>query len=363
MDVQANKIEAATAPAFRQLRTAMLLRDKEAVASISYGLLGAGHDFGSILQQAILAVDKPAATLQAHEVTTDTKKKRLPFRKRGRVILAFASVVASVAIGSGIYFNDGLKQQLIEACALVSKLDRLGRLMFGSPATFEASSEPKINRPNNDEETPHFPSDTKAINYTSFSGSVTQKISGPADEGTLPARKQPEIADTSGWTKSNAPPPMNKMPELSDSVTQTATVNSDLLAVNAIASSNRRNDPPALTSTETSSGGAPSLNGASEMRGGLRSANDDKPYIARGDELLIRGDIASARLFYQWAAERGNPIAAVRLGGTYDPKILIRAGITRFPGNPAIAEFWYKRAGDLGRVNVQALPKELSDNK
>lgn len=43
--------------------------------------------------------------------------------------------------------------------------------------------------------------------------------------------------------------------------------------------------------------------------------------LARGDALLSTGDMTSARLFYQLAADAGAGLAAVRLGETFDPAL------------------------------------------
>lgn len=70
--------------------------------------------------------------------------------------------------------------------------------------------------------------------------------------------------------------------------------------------------------------------------------------VTRGDDFLKAGDIASARLFYERAADAGDGAAALRLGATYDPGLLARGGIRGIPGDPAKASAWYHRARDLG---------------
>jgi hypothetical protein len=70
--------------------------------------------------------------------------------------------------------------------------------------------------------------------------------------------------------------------------------------------------------------------------------------MTRGDDFLKAGDIASARLFYERAADAGDGAAALRLGATFDPGLLARAGIRGTPGDPAKASAWYRRARDLG---------------
>jgi hypothetical protein len=70
--------------------------------------------------------------------------------------------------------------------------------------------------------------------------------------------------------------------------------------------------------------------------------------VARGDAFLSAGDIASARLFYERAADAGDSAAALRLGATFDPNFLDRAGVRGNPGDPSQAASWYRRARDLG---------------
>jgi hypothetical protein len=70
--------------------------------------------------------------------------------------------------------------------------------------------------------------------------------------------------------------------------------------------------------------------------------------LSRGDALFSTHDVASARLFYQRAAEAGNGEAALRLAETYDPKFLQWAKIVFVQGDPAAADFWYRRARELG---------------
>src|SRR6516164_6247146 len=66
--------------------------------------------------------------------------------------------------------------------------------------------------------------------------------------------------------------------------------------------------------------------------------------LARGDALFRYGDIASARLFYERAAEAGDRQAAMRMATTFDPVSLVRAGVRNTFGDPAQASFWYDRA-------------------
>jgi hypothetical protein len=83
--------------------------------------------------------------------------------------------------------------------------------------------------------------------------------------------------------------------------------------------------------------------------------------VTRGDGLLSAGDIASARLFYERAADAGNASAALRLGATFDPGFLSRVGIRGTPGDPEQAASWYRRARELGvDTNTKDLDQQPS---
>ena len=75
--------------------------------------------------------------------------------------------------------------------------------------------------------------------------------------------------------------------------------------------------------------------------------------VARGGDLLGNGDIATARLFFERAAEAGDGHAALLLGRTYDPAYLDRAGVMGMRGDPDEAAAWYRRARDLGEADAQ----------
>jgi hypothetical protein len=81
--------------------------------------------------------------------------------------------------------------------------------------------------------------------------------------------------------------------------------------------------------------------------------------VTRGDAFLTAGDIVSARSFYERAANAGDGAAALRLGATYDPNFLGRAGVRGNPGDPAEAAAWYRRARDLGDAAAAKRLKNL----
>jgi TPR repeat protein len=89
------------------------------------------------------------------------------------------------------------------------------------------------------------------------------------------------------------------------------------------------------------------------------SATEITALETRGDAFLRAGDIASARLFYERAADAGDSAAALRLGATFDPNFLGRAGVRGNPGDPAQAASWYRRARDLGDAAAAERLKNL----
>lgn len=89
-------------------------------------------------------------------------------------------------------------------------------------------------------------------------------------------------------------------------------------------------------------------------------------YLMNGNLWLERGDIASARLFYQEAANAGSVPAMVAVGKTYDPVILNQLGIRGFRPDPVKAAEWYLKANKAGdsesAERLNELRRWLSDS-
>jgi hypothetical protein len=88
-------------------------------------------------------------------------------------------------------------------------------------------------------------------------------------------------------------------------------------------------------------------------------ATDTAALVSRGDTLFGLRDIVSARLFYERAANAGNAQAAIRLGETFDPSFLARAGLSGVRGDPAVAVHWYRRARELGANEADVLATSI----
>jgi TPR repeat protein len=72
-----------------------------------------------------------------------------------------------------------------------------------------------------------------------------------------------------------------------------------------------------------------------------------------------RAEVASARLFYERAADAGDAQAALRLGQSYDPSFLSWARLAGVRGELARAIYWYRRARDLGLSEAEILLERL----
>jgi hypothetical protein len=81
--------------------------------------------------------------------------------------------------------------------------------------------------------------------------------------------------------------------------------------------------------------------------------------LGRGDTLLLRGDVASARLFYARAADAGDGRAALRMGGTFDPALVGQGVLRGVRGDPAEARLWYQRARNLNDPEAEGRLKSF----
>jgi hypothetical protein len=89
------------------------------------------------------------------------------------------------------------------------------------------------------------------------------------------------------------------------------------------------------------------------------SAEEIGELLTRGDTFLRMGDVTSARLFYERTADAGSGQGALRMGATFDPVFLGRAGLGGARGDAAKAQFWYRRANDLSRAESKQGPNAL----
>ena len=77
-----------------------------------------------------------------------------------------------------------------------------------------------------------------------------------------------------------------------------------------------------------------------------------KLLMKQGEQFIAAGDVVTARIVFQRAAEAGDADAAVVLGGTYDPIVLAKLGVTGLGADVDKARTWYQKAESLGSAEA-----------
>ena len=89
------------------------------------------------------------------------------------------------------------------------------------------------------------------------------------------------------------------------------------------------------------------------------AADELSTLMTRAKGLLAAGDIASARLLLERAADAQEPNAALMLAQTFDPAVLGRQDIRNITPDPELARIWYQRAAQLGSADAQRRLSQL----
>jgi type II secretory pathway predicted ATPase ExeA len=87
----------------------------------------------------------------------------------------------------------------------------------------------------------------------------------------------------------------------------------------------------------------------------------EQQFMSRGSELLLTGDFAGARLFFERAAVSGNARAITAVGKTYDPTFHAEAGFPQSPGDAGRAAEWYRRGAEAGDAEAAMRLNRLRD--
>lgn len=75
--------------------------------------------------------------------------------------------------------------------------------------------------------------------------------------------------------------------------------------------------------------------------------------LKRAKSLLSIGDITSARLLLERAADAQEPEAALMLAGTYDPQVLGSQDLRSVTPDPEAAKVWYQKAAQMGSADAK----------
>jgi TPR repeat protein len=82
-------------------------------------------------------------------------------------------------------------------------------------------------------------------------------------------------------------------------------------------------------------------------------ADEVKLLMKQGEQFANLGDLATARLLFQRAAEAGDATAATALAATYDPTVLAKLDIIGIRADLEKARFWYQKAVSLGSSDAK----------
>jgi hypothetical protein len=75
--------------------------------------------------------------------------------------------------------------------------------------------------------------------------------------------------------------------------------------------------------------------------------------LKRAKSLLAIGDVTSARLLLERAADAQEPEAALMLAGTFDPQVQASQDLRGVAPDPETAKVWYQKAAQLGSADAK----------
>jgi hypothetical protein len=75
--------------------------------------------------------------------------------------------------------------------------------------------------------------------------------------------------------------------------------------------------------------------------------------IKEGEKHIAVGDVVTARVIFQRAAEAGDATAALALAATYDPTVLAKLGVMGMGADVEKARTWYRMAESYGSAEAK----------
>jgi TPR repeat protein len=82
-------------------------------------------------------------------------------------------------------------------------------------------------------------------------------------------------------------------------------------------------------------------------------AHEIELLMKQGEHFAEVGDLVTARLLFQRAAEAGDAMAATALGATYDPTVIEKIRVVGISADVEKAQFWYQKALSLGSSDAK----------
>ena len=78
------------------------------------------------------------------------------------------------------------------------------------------------------------------------------------------------------------------------------------------------------------------------------ASKDENLLLGRANEMMRRGDITGARLLFEHLANRDSGVAAFALAQSFDANYLRKLPVRGLSPDQTRADYWYRRAGELG---------------
>jgi len=258
------------------------------------------------------------------------------------IIGYLASLVMVATATIGVFFGIGLLSLIKPSEAITPGITDSSKLDFVHPLAsisrpFDSSSLSEDKAPSAQTE----PELSQSAAIAALPPALPTQLPDPPGAATDPGQVMPLQANL-------ATPPTPMAGGLAGAV-QTVSSESEMPASEA-----------AEPSVEAPAANASSSDPVSRLSDGVSqpprlvlSAAEIGELLARGDTFFRMGDLTSARLFYERAADAGNGQGALRMGATFDPSFLGRAGSPSAQGDPVKARAWYRKALDLSMIEIE----------
>ena len=83
--------------------------------------------------------------------------------------------------------------------------------------------------------------------------------------------------------------------------------------------------------------------------------------MQQGEQFIAAGDLVTARIVFQRAAEAHDATAALALAATYDPTVLSKLGVVGMSADVEKARTWYQKAESLGSADAARRLRALAN--
>jgi hypothetical protein len=187
----------------------------------------------------------------------------------------------------------------------------------------------------------------------------------PASKGWGPSSEPPPGAQMATGPIIDVPPAATVQQELW--LTTTRDDDGGTLAQSEIASKlteplrpARSSEAEAVAMVQPSAAGAQAAPASKGTR--VLDPEEIKFFMKQGEQFVAAGDVVTARIVFQRAAEAGDANAAMALGATYDPTVLAKLGVVGMSADVEKARSWYQTAEKLGSPEARRRLDVLADH-